>query len=231
MKRRRANKLLLLFCRKGRKKRVIYGLPCCAWSEMNKNGGYGMRGLILVLALCAGAANAGGKAVAGVLLPEQIRLQGVQQPLRLNGAGIRYKLFFKIYVGALYLPRPQHEAAALLSDPPANRVLMHFLYDEVSKEKLDDAWDEGFGDNLDAQALAALKDRIERFKGMFRTLREGDEVWLDYVPDRGTRVTINGEQQGVIGGKDFNTALLSVWLGREPVTQSLKKALLSADEE
>lgn len=190
-----------------------------------------MRVLVLVLSLL-GAFNAGasGVEVAGVAVPQQVQPQGVGQPLVLNGAGIRYKFFFKIYVGALYLPQPQHDAARLLADPPANRVVMHFLYDEVSREKLDDAWDEGFDANLDKEARLALDARIQQFKGMFRTLREGDEVWLDYVPGTGTRVTINGQQQGAVEGRDFNAALLSVWLGDEPVTQSLKKALLAADK-
>jgi hypothetical protein len=64
---------------------------------------------------------------------------------------------------------------------------------------------------------------------LFRTLREGDEVWLDHLPGKGTRVSINGQVSGWVPGQDFNAALLSVWLGPEPVTSSLKKALLSAD--
>ncbi len=185
--------------------------------------------VLLVLALGVLDAHAAGVRLAGFDVPPQAVVDGLQQPLVLNGAGIRYKFFFKIYVGALYLPRPEHRAEALLVDPPPNRVLMHFVYSEVSRAKLDDAWDEGFRDNLDDAAYQALAPRIQQFKDLFVTLREGDEVWLDYLPGRGTRVSINGQPRGTVPGRDFNAALLSVWLGREPVTSALKKALLSAD--
>ena len=60
-------------------------------------------------------------------------------------------------------------------------------------------------------------------------MREGDQVWLDYVPGSGTSVLVNGDVRGVIPGSDFNAALLSVWLGREPVSESLKKAMVGDD--
>ena len=106
---------------------------------------------------------------------------------------------------------------------------MHFVYDEVSRDKLNAAWEDGFRANLDTARYQALAPRIEQFKAMFRTLREGDEVWLDHLPGEGTRVSINGEVQGLVPGDDFNAALLAIWLGPEPVTGSLKKALLAAD--
>ena len=177
--------------------------------------------LLIFLSLPAAAVR-----IADVEVPTQVTLEGVDGPLQLNGAGIRYKFFFKIYVAALYLPRTQSDAAALLADPPANRVLMHFVYDEVSKAKMDDAWKEGFADNLEAAEFAALQPRLEQFIALFGDMHAGDEVWLDYVPGSGTRVTIDGRVRGTVPGADFNRALLSVWLGREPVSSSLRDSLL-----
>ena len=42
----------------------------------------------------------------------------------------------------------------------------------------------------------------------------------------GTQVTIKGTVKGVIAGKDFNDALLSIWLGEKPVTAKLKDEML-----
>jgi hypothetical protein len=61
---------------------------------------------------------------------------------------------------------------------------------------------------------------------MFPTVKEGDVIYLDYIPGSGTRVTINGENKGLIPGRDFNNALLDIWLGEEPADKSLKKAML-----
>ncbi len=167
--------------------------------------------------------------VAGIHVPEQVQVQGVEKPLHLNGAGIRKKLFIKVYVAALYLPERDERAEVLLHRPPPNRVLMHVVYKEISRAKMDSAWEDGFGANLDAAAYQALRPRLEQFMSMFEDLHRDDRIWLDYVPNEGTRVSINGELRGVVAGQDFNAALLSVWLGREPVTRALKKALLGAD--
>jgi hypothetical protein len=61
---------------------------------------------------------------------------------------------------------------------------------------------------------------------MFSTMHKGDTALLEYIPGKGVVVTVKGEEKGVVPGADFARALLSIWLGSEPVTGSLKKALL-----
>ncbi len=168
--------------------------------------------------------------IAGVNVPEQITA-GDGTVLHLNGAGIRYKFFFKIYVAGLYMQHPATDAGKVIGDEGRKRVLMHFIYDEVGRKDLTDAWDEGFTANLSPQQLAALQDRIKDFNALFDTVKGGEEITLDYIPGKGTRVLIRGRIKGVIPGKDFNDALLAIWLGREPVTDRLKKELLGSSEK
>jgi len=175
--------------------------------------------------------NLAARDIADISFNEQISVESVEKPLLLNGAGIRYKFFFKIYVGALYLPAKQNSANQILKTSQANRVVMHFLHDEVEKEKLVNAWIEGFEENIEETAFKALKDRLDKFNAMFSDVYKGDVVLLDYIPGQGTRVTIKGAQKGIIKGEDFNQALLSVWLGEEPVTDELKDAMLGIEEE
>ncbi len=178
----------------------------------------------ILFALCFTLANA--REVAGVELPEKINMGAAGTELVLNGAGIRKKFFFSIYLASLYLPSTTGDAGAILTANQPNRVQMDILYSEVKKEKLVAGWNDGFAANHSAEQLQPLKDRLDRFNGMFDTLVSGDLVQLDYLPDAGTRVTINGEERGVIAGQDFNQALLRVWLGESPVTKSLKRDLL-----
>lgn len=183
---------------------------------------------LMLWILCLGPAHA--VQVAGVEVPEQVVIAGFDRPLTLNGAGVRKKFFISVYVGALYLPQRQTGVGSLLTEPTANRVAMHFVHREVEKRKLDDAWREGFENNLSAPALAALEARLNRFMTLFRDMRKGDSVFLDYVPGRATEVWVNGAKQGEIEGADFNAALLAVWLGERPVTVSLKKAMVGVDK-
>ena len=139
---------------------------------------------------------------------------------------MRSKFFFKIYVGGLYLPAKSNSAAEILDINGPNRVVMHFLYGEVSKDKLIDGWNEGFENNQDATTMAKLRDRLGQFNALFQTVHSGDVIELDYTPETGTIVRIKGAKKGVIKGADFNRALLAVWLGREPADADLKKVLL-----
>lgn len=185
-----------------------------------------LTGLLFVTAFSLQA-----KELAGVSLEQQVTVSGIAAPLKLNGAGIRYKFFFKIYVGALYLSGTQSDAALILKSNQPNRISMHFLYDEVPKEKLVNAWVEGFIDNNEKASYEAVKDRLGKFNLMFSDVHKGDVVLLDYLPGTGTRVSIKGEEKGIIEGADFNRALLAVWLGDDPVTEELKDAMLGIEEE
>lgn len=162
--------------------------------------------------------------VAGIKLEDNIQVDS--KDLVLNGAGVREKFIFDIYVIGLYLPDQQSDSGKLLASPPNSRVLMHFVYKKVEKEKLDSAWQDGFEDNLSGAQLESLTGRLEKLKSMFGDAVENDVVLLDYIPGRGTRVTINDSEKGWIAGEDFNSALLSVWLGGKPIDQDLKNKLL-----
>jgi hypothetical protein len=178
--------------------------------------------LLLVFIL---ASTAWSREIAGVEVAESLQGQdGVE--LKLNGAGIRSKLFFKIYIAELYLQNPSTDAQAVLSDDGQKKMVMHFLYDEVSGEKLIEGWNEGFESNLDEARHAELAAQIEEFNSMFETVKKGDDVVLDYIPGIGTNVKIKGADKGTIAGKPFADALLAIWLGEKPVTSKLKAELL-----
>lgn len=167
------------------------------------------------------------KTVEGVNLLEQVDVDG--KTLVLNGAGVREKFFFDIYVAALYLPAKSSDAKAILQADQPWHLGMHFLYSEVSKKKLDKGWEEGFENNSSAAEMAALRERLQQFKNMFPALRKREMASMTYIPGKGVSVTIKDELKGTIPGADFARTLLSVWLGPDPVTGNLKKALLGSD--
>ena len=129
--------------------------------------------LLSLVALPAGA-----REIAGVDLAEQVTQENGTQ-LQLNGAGIRSKFFFKIYIAALYLQTPHDAVAPLLEDDGGRRMLMHFLYDEVGRDDLVEAWNEGLRQRRPGQ-LEELASQINSFNGLFNTVRSGDEIILDY---------------------------------------------------
>ena len=164
--------------------------------------------------------------VAGVKLPDSV--QAGSQSLVLNGAGIRSKWFFKIYVGTLYLPQKSSNAEAIIADESVNRVALHMLR-ELGSTKLFGAFNEAIVANHTPAELAALEAQIRQMEQIFDAVKEvkpGDVIELDYLPGSGTQISVNGAARGTIAGIEFHRALLRIWLGNKPAQDDLKKAML-----
>jgi hypothetical protein len=177
-----------------------------------------------IFVLIFGVQSVAAREIAGVAVPESVTLKN--KALVLNGAGIRKKLFMKIYVCALYLTAKRTAASEILADPEAKRIVMSFLYKEVGVERQVEGWNKGFRDNNSGEELKGLQDRINLFNSLFTTVRKGDVIRFDYMPEEGTQVWINDTLNGTVPGEDFFAALLKIWLGPKPAEANLKDALL-----
>jgi hypothetical protein len=163
--------------------------------------------------------------VKGVKIDENAQVGS--STLVLNGAGLRTKMMFKVYAGALYLAQKQSDANAVINDHGNKRISMHFLRD-VSSEQLLDGMNEGFADNNTQSEMTSIDAQLKIFQKMMvsaKEVKEGDVILLDCTT-AGTQVSLNGRLLGKIDGELFNQALLRVWLGDHAVDTSLKKALL-----
>ncbi len=177
----------------------------------------------LFISLFPGAAAAA--ELSGVRIDQRVTARdGTELPL--HGAGLREKFFFDIYVGALYLPSTEQPVEQILDTDQPGRIDMHFVYDEVSREKLATAWEEGFAANNPDAVLDSLGERIDRFIDLFPAATAGDRFTLEYVPGDGTEVRINGQSAGTIEGGGFFRALLAVFLGPEPPDGDLRRGML-----
>lgn len=179
-------------------------------------------GLVLGFLLAAGA---GAATLAGVEVPDSAQVANTS--LVLNGLGLRTKLFFKIYVGGLYLSQKSSDAQAIIDSKGPDRVLMHMIY-EVSKSQFADAWHDDFKAN-NPDDYDALHDRIEQFIAYFGDSKKDDVITMDWVPGQGTQITWNGQVRGNIPGEDFHQAFLRVFFGPSPPTKSLKNGMLGKD--
>lgn len=163
--------------------------------------------------------------VAGVKVDDQIKVGSNE--LVLNGAGLRTKVFVKVYVGALYVSQKANSPAALLDAPTPRRMTMRMLRD-IDSDTLYGALRDGLRDNHGEAELAALQAPTEQFAEIMKKVggaRNGDTVAIDFTAE-GVGVSFNGEPRGKVAGSAFAKALLKVWLGDNPVDSALKKALL-----
>lgn len=164
--------------------------------------------------------------VEGVTVPDKARIGEAE--IVLNGAGVRTRFLFKVYVGALYLAQKTGVAQAAITDAGAKRVALHMLR-ELTAEQLFSALRDGLAANSPPAQLAKMEPQVTQLDGIFRTVKAakpGDVIWLDYLPGQGTRITVNAESKGTVAGEEFNRALLRIWLGDQPADADLKRAML-----
>ena len=173
----------------------------------------------LAFALVTGISSAAD--VAGVNVPDTETVDG--KALKLNGAGVRKKAIFKVYVAGLYVETPSKDSAALLASSQAKSMHLWMLRD-VKGASVSGAIADGFELNSKA-ALPQLKPRLDKLAAMIPDLKEGDQLSMSWVPDKGTVVNVRGTDVGTIEGRDFADALFAVWLGPTPIQDDLKKAL------
>jgi hypothetical protein len=180
-----------------------------------------MRLAAAALALCL-AAPTSAREVAGVAVPDTAALGG--KTLALNGAGLRSKMFVKVYVGALYLEQKASDVGAIVAADAPWLVTMTFKRG-VEKEKIVGAFKEGFENNSKGD-LAAILPGLAKVEAGLKDFKEGEVFTISYQPGVGATLTPPGGAAIVVEGKKFGDALLRNWLGDKPADGDLKAGML-----
>ncbi len=166
--------------------------------------------------------------VAGVEVADKVHVESGD--LLLNGAGIRTKYMFKVYVAALYLGDRKKTAEDVLADEKPKRVALHMMRHLDASEFME-AFRKAIMANLSKEEFNQLALRFLGFAKVFTDVGQvdsGDVITLDYVPGVGTVVSVNGKERKRVEGADFYRGMLKIWLGDKPVDEGLKKKMLGA---
>jgi hypothetical protein len=165
--------------------------------------------------------------VAGVKFDETVTVNGAT--LKLNGAGLRTKVIFKVYALGLYLTEKKSTVPEILAADGPRRVRIVVLR-ELTSEEFGKAFMTGLNDNTDAAERNKLVPQTKQFGemfAMFPALKKGDVLTVDWLPGSGSQVMLNGKNVGgVLPDLAFYNAILRIWLGDKPVDSSLKPQLL-----
>ena len=179
--------------------------------------------LILVIALFVSIAATAQTKVAGVTVPNTIKAGS--NTLVINGAGLREKYWFDLYVGALYVQTKSSNGPELAKADKPMAVRMHIVSSKITRDKMVEAINEGFekstGGNT-APIQAKIKQLLDAFTGI-----EVDDVFdLIYEPGKGVSLYKNSKLATTVGGLDFKQALFGIWLGPDAVDDNLRQGML-----
>ncbi len=149
-----------------------------------------------------------------------------EQALILNGAGIRTKLVFELYVAGLYLTEKNDNAAAIIAADEAMGIRLHIISSKITSKKMIKATRKGF-QHATGGDTAAIDTEIEQFLAAFADkISKGDVFEFIYEPGTGTTITKNGSTKGTISSAAFKQALFGIWLSDKPAQAKLKTQLL-----
>ncbi|MGQ5521740.1 chalcone isomerase family protein [Chitinimonas sp. PSY-7] len=165
--------------------------------------------------------------VSGIMVEDSVKVANTE--LKLNGAGVRTKAFFKVYVAALYQSDRKSTTAEVITTTGPKRLSITMLR-EVSADTLSQALLDGLNNNCTSEEKARLFNQmlaIGEIFGTHRYIKPNDVMTLDWIPGTGTVIQLNGKRLGEpLPDNNFYAALLKVWLGEKPADKSLKQQLL-----
>ena len=165
--------------------------------------------------------------IAGVKLEDTADVGGSK--LQLNGAGIRYKAVFKVYVAALYVGKKIATPEEFYAATGPKRISITMLRD-IDSNELGKAFTKGFEENSSKGEMAKLIPGLVRMGQIFADQKKmvaGDMIVMDWVPGNGLIISAKGKPQGESFKEiEFFNALMRIWLGSSPADWKLKDALL-----
>ena len=178
-------------------------------------------------AACLSEQSARAAEIEGVRFIDQLSVGASE--LRLHGTGLlRYRVFIKGYVAALYLDESFAGEATpntVLADVRRRLEIEYFW--AIPADKFANATVEGISRSTDPATFERLRRSIDRINQLYEDVEAGDRYALTYLPGIGTELGLNGRRLGVVEGADFSAALFAIWIGEESLDESLRRQLLA----
>lgn len=182
----------------------------------------GLAGLVLSLGVLAAPLE-----ISGIKLDDPIDLNGTK--LQLNGAGIRYKAIFKVYVAALYLGKKAATPDEVYAAQGPKRISVTLLR-EIDSNELGKSFTKAFQENAPKAEMSKLIPGLLKMGQVFsdqKRMMSGEGFNIDWVPGTGTVISVKGKPQGEpIKEVEFFNAMTRIWLGSQPADWKLKDELL-----
>ena len=189
-----------------------------------------MKAILSVFTLFLGltlTAQSGGTKVNGIIIPNIVKIDG--KYLKLNGAGVREKMFLDLYIGARYLTKKTNNAQEIIDGDNMMSIKIRVISGMVTRENMEEAIRDGFKKSTKGNTKS-IDSKIDDLinKGFAGVIEKGDVFDLEYVPGKGTHLKKNGKTLVVIAGLEFKKALFGIWLCDQPADANLKKKMLGA---
>jgi len=177
-----------------------------------------------ILFLCLQPVQAKAAERGGVKLPDTLVVDGAS--LQLNGVGIRQATVFYIdvYVAGLYLEKKSSDENEVINSSQKKKLILRFVRD-LEKDDLSGAWRKGFKSNANG-SYDKYEERVATLSNWMNDVEDGQQLTMEFHPQKGVTISILGKSMGTIPGEDFSKILISIFVGPSPPNKGLKEGLL-----
>jgi len=165
--------------------------------------------------------------IAGVKVEDSATVVGTK--LQLNGAGIRYKGPFKVYVAELYTTKKVKNWEELMAAPGPKRMTLVMTRD-IEAGPFGKLLTRGMEDNNPKAEMSKLVPGLLKMSELFsihKSFAPGESIIMDWQPGTGLVITVKGKvQPEIFKEPEFFKALMGIWLGPNPAYWKLKENLM-----
>lgn len=153
----------------------------------------------------------------------EIKIENNQ--LILNGLAIRKATIFnvKILVAGLYLTTKSNVPDSILNSTSIKEIRIRFMK-SISSEKISKMWSEQLL-NRCLEDCITLKEQANQLGKLMIDIKPGDFLNFTFFKDH-VEVLLSNNNSMKIQGRILSKALLSLWIGKDPLDEDLKKGLL-----
>ncbi|MEX2365472.1 MAG: chalcone isomerase family protein, partial [Pseudohongiellaceae bacterium] len=148
--------------------------------------------------------------------------------LMLNGLAPYQYLSKTFYLASFYAEQPITSPQQFAADTGAKRMVIKVSTDKWSPRQFNQMWKQDIAINNN---LKANPDVIELITAFTETpdddFTRGDTIVIDYAPELGTRITLNGADWLQSEDELLFRTLANAWLGDIPTSLRFQEALLA----
>lgn len=137
------------------------------------------------------------------------------------GAGTARWGFFKVYDAQLFTEAGVTLEQALSEQTPARLELCYAR--ALTVENFIDGAQQGLPESLSAE----LERAVSRLHAAYQPVKQGDCYHLDFQPEQGTALVLNGKTLVQIETLGFKALYFGIWLGKQPLSAPLKRSLIA----
>ena len=152
-----------------------------------------------------------------------IVLEETGEVLKLRGTGLFRHLGQDYYLGAFYSLNDVKDPRAALEDKGSKRMVFLFLRPTSHFKEI---FETAIEVNNSPELIEREQINIGQFLDYFsKPLTKDQTIILDFIPNVGIKVSMDGAYKGTIKGEQLNSLILKTWMGRQPPSKNFQKDL------